>query len=139
MNEPIQEKHTTPDRQIVWYKDIKLLFGVILVVSTISLGFFSKGLVIAKFYEPFYLITGLSLYAFSWFLLLCGILLVGMETVRMIRQHIQNYIKRTIKETYGFTMSLPQKGLDYTKQLHKKSMERFSKKPAEEKSGEENA
>ena len=139
MNKSIQEKNATPERLIVWYKDIKLLFGVILVVSSIVLSFFSKGLIIAKIYEPFYLITGLSLYAFSWFLLLCGILLVGMETVRMIRQHIQNYIKKTIKDTYGFTISLPQKGLDYTKQLHKQGMERFRKKPAEEKSEEKNA
>ena len=127
------------EKQILWYKDKRLLFGVILVVSSIGIGLFSKGLIIAKIYEPFYLITGLSLYAFSWFLLLCGILLVGMETVRMIRQHIQSYIKKTIKETYGFTMSLPQKGLDYTKQWHKKSMERFNKKPSEEKSEEKNA
>lgn len=138
MSVQIQEKQAKPEKQILWYKDIKLLFGVILVVSSIVLSFFSKGLIIAKIYEPFYLITGLSLYAFSWFLLLCGILLVGLETVRMIRQHIQNYIKRTIKETYGFTISLPQKGLDYTKQLHKKGMERFRKKPAEEKSEEQN-
>ena len=139
MIEQIQEKQAKPEKQILWYKDKRLFFGVILVVSRLALSFFSKGLLIAKIYEPFYLITGLSLYAFSWFLLLCGILLVGLETVRMIRQHIQNYIKRTIKETYGFTISLPQKGLDYTKQLHKKSMDRFRKKPAEEKSEEQNA
>ena len=134
MVEQIQEKQAKSERQIVWYKDIKLLFGVILVVSSISLSFFSKGLIIAKIYEPLYLITGLSLYAFSWFLLLCGILLVGMETVRMIKQHIQNYIKRSIIETYGFTKSLPQKGLDYTKQLHKKGLDLMKAK--EEKAEE---
>ena len=133
MSEQTKANQARQERQIVWYKDTKLLFGVILVVISLVLGFFSKGIIIAKIYEPFYLITGLSIYAFSWLLLFAGILLVGVETVKMIRQHIHNYIKRSIMETYGFTKSLPRKGLHYTKHLHRKGLEKLGVRRKEEK------
>ena len=57
------------EQKIVWYKDKKLLAGFIVVILSIILGFYGKVLFIFKFYEPIYLITGLSIYAFSFILL----------------------------------------------------------------------
>ena len=105
---------------LVWWKDLKLLTGVILVLLSIILGFYGKGLFIVKFYEPVYLITGLSIWAFSWVLLLLGVFLVGWETVKMIQQRIHHHVRKTVKETYHYTKGLPKRGYRYTKGLHKK-------------------
>ena len=114
----------------VWWKDKKLLAGVILVVLSIILGTYGKVLFISKFYEPVYLITGLSIWVFSWILLLFGIFLVGWETVRMIQYSIHNHVRRTVKDTYQYTKGLPKKGYSYTKELHKKSMAKIKKSMA---------
>jgi len=111
------------EKPMVWWKDKKLLAGVVLVFLSIVLSFYSKGLIIIKFYEPIYLLTGLSIWIFSWILLLLGIFLVGWETVKMIQQRIHQGMKHTIKRTYHHAKQihkLPKKGIEYTKQLHKK-------------------
>ena len=110
-----------------WWKDKKLLAGVILVLLSIIVGFYGKGLFIIKFYQPVYLITGLSLWALSWLILLFGIFLVGLETVRMIKQRIQHHVKKTVKDTYHYTKELPGKSYRYTKKLHKKGYD-YTKK-----------
>ena len=83
-----------------WWKDRKLLSGVVLVVISMILGFYGKVLIISKFYEPIQVITGLSLWAFSWLLLFVGTLVIGWGTIRMIREKIKNRVKKTIKGTY---------------------------------------
>ena len=83
-----------------WWKDRKLLSGVVLVVISMILGFYGKVLIIAKFYEPIQVITGLSLWAFSWLLLFVGTLVIGWGTIRMIKERIKNRVKKTIKGTY---------------------------------------
>ena len=103
-------------KKIVWYKDLRFLSGITLIIISIIIGGFGKGLSILRFYKPVYLITGLSLWAFSWILIFLGIFLVGMETFRMIKQRIRHHIKRT----YHYTRELPKKGYHYTKNLHKK-------------------
>ena len=100
-----------------WTKDKKLLAGVILVITSFILGVFGKGLFIIKFYEPVYLITGLSIYAFSWILLFIGIFLVGLETVKRIQQKIHHHVRKTARQTF-----------EYTKGLHKKGMRKIYKK-----------
>ena len=90
----------------VWWKDKKLLAGVILVVLSIILGTYGKVLFISKFYEPVYLITGLSIWVFSWILLLFGIFLVGWETVKLIQQRIHHHVKKTVRNTYGYTKDI---------------------------------
>ena len=125
-------KNKMPDKkisqkQISWWKDRKLLTGVILVVLSFILGFYGKVLFIVKFYEPIYLITGLSLYAFSYILMFLGIFLVGWETIRMIQTRIQNQVKETIKETYDYTKKLPKKSYHYTKKLHEKGIDKIAK------------
>ena len=114
-------------QQIAWWKDKKLLAGVILVVLSFVLGVYSKVLVIAKIYEPFYVITGLSIYAFSWILLFLGVFLVGWETVKMIQMRIHHHVKKTVKGTYDYTKKLPRKGYQYTKDLHKKGIDKIKK------------
>lgn len=109
---------------IMWWKDKKLLAGVILVFLSIIIGFYGKVLSIVKIYEPIYLITGLSLWAFSWLLLFLGVFLVGWETVRMIQRRIHYHVKKTVKDTYAYTKKLPKKGYRYTKKIHKKLQKR---------------
>ena len=117
---------TNNQEPIIWWKDKKLLAGVILVLLSIIVGFYGKGLFIVKFYEPVYLITGLSLWAFSWVLLLLGVYLVGWETVKMIRYKIHHHVRKTVTDTYHYTKELPKKGYDYTKKLHKTGMDKIS-------------
>ncbi len=106
--------------KIIWWKGKKLLAGVILVFLSVILGFYGKFVFIARFYEPIGLITGLSIWVFSWFLLFMGAFLVGWETVKMIQQRINHQVKKTVKDTYDYTKGLPKKSYNYTKNLHKK-------------------
>lgn len=112
---------------IIWWKDRKLLAGIILVIASIILGFYGKIVIIAKFYEPIGLITGISLWTFSWILLFLGAFLVGWETVKMIQMRIQHHVKKTVKGTYDYTKSLPRKSYHYTRDLHKKGMDKIAK------------
>ena len=102
--------------KILWYKDVRFLSGITLIIISIIIGEFGKGLSIIKFYKPVYLITGLSLWAFSYILLFLGIFLVGWETVKMIKQRIHHHVKKT----YHYTKGLPKKGYHYTKELHRR-------------------
>jgi len=111
----------------VWWKDKKLLAGVILVVLSIILGTYGKVLFISKFYEPVYLITGLSIWVFSWILLLFGIFLVGWETVKLIQQRIHHHVKKTVRNTYDYTKDISKKGYKHTKNFHRKSMKKIAK------------
>ena len=94
----------------IWWKDKKLLTGVILVVLSIIFGTYGKVIFIAKFYEPIGLITGSSLWAFSWVLLFLGVFLVGWETIKMIQQRIHHHVKKTVKDTYDYTKEISKKG-----------------------------
>jgi uncharacterized membrane protein YcjF (UPF0283 family) len=108
-----------------WWKDKKLLAGIILVILSIILGFYGKVLFISKFYEPVYLITGLSIWAFSFILLFAGVFLVGWETVKLIHYRIHHHVRTTVKKTYHNARRLPTRGYYYTKKLHKKGMEKI--------------
>ena len=121
-------------QSIIWWKDKKLLIGIILIVLNISLGIYGKVLLITKFYEPFYLISGLSIYALSWIFLFLGIFLVGWETVKMIQYKIHHHVKKTMATTYRHAKTLPgkgyhytKKGYHYTKELHRKGIARIKK------------
>jgi len=130
---------------IEWYKDRKLLAGVILVILSIILGLYSKGLLglffanlLKKLYTPFYLLKGLSIYVLSWALLFLGVFLVGWETIKIIQQRINDNVKKTYRYTkglpkkgYDYTKELHKKGYDYTRKLHKKRVDRIAKKSKE--------
>ena len=115
------------NQKIYWWNDRKLLAGIILVVLSFILGVYSKILIVVKIYEPIAVITGLSIYAFSWILLFLGVFLVGWETVKIIQQTIKNQVKKTAKETYDYTKKLPKRSYQYTKELHKKGIRRIKK------------
>lgn len=115
------------ERKIIWLKDKKLLAGVVLVIISFILGFYGKALFILKFYEPVYLITGLSLWAFSFVILFLGVFLVGWGTVKMIQQRIRHHVRKTVKETYHHARELPKKSIHYTKKLHKKGVDKIAK------------
>ena len=114
-------------KRIKWLKDKRLLFGFILVLLSIIVGFYGKFLFIARFYEPVQAITGISIWVFSWVLLLLGIFLVGWETVKMMQQQIQHQVKRTVTKTYHHAKKLPRKGYRYTKKLHRQGMDKITK------------
>ena len=111
---------TIRERAIKWYHDRKLIIAFVIIAVSFVLGIYSKAIIITKFYKPIYLITGLSVWAFSWVLLFLGIFLVGWETVKMMQQRIHHHVRKTVKETYHYTRGLPKKGYKYTKKLHKK-------------------
>ena len=121
------ENESQSGKEIKWWKDKRLLAGVVLVVLSFALGVYGKVLLIIKFYQPVYLVTGLSIYAFSWILLFAGVFLVGWETVKIIQNRIQSQVKKTVKGTYNYTKKLPRRSYNYTKELHKKSMDRIKK------------
>lgn len=123
----VQEPVNTKEKPIVLWKDVKFLAGFVLVVLSVILSFFAKGLIIINITQPFHLIKGLSVYAFSWALLFIGIFLVGMEAVKMIKQKIHYHVKKSVKDTYGYTKKLPKDSIEYTKKLHRKSMDGLAK------------
>ena len=114
------------EKIIMWLKSKKLVIGFSLVVLSFMLGFYGKVLFIARFYEPFYLITGLSIFAFSWMLLFLGAFLVGRETVKTMQDRINQSVKKGVEDTYQYTKKLPKRGYDYTKELHKKGMDKIT-------------
>jgi len=111
------------DKPMQWYKDNKLIIGIVLVILSFILGFWGKVIIIVRFYEPVQLITGLSIYAFSFVLLFIGILLVGWQTVKIIQYRIHHQVRKTVKKTYHHAKGLPRKGYNYTKRLKNKLTE----------------
>ena len=97
------------DKLIVLWRDKKFLTGFALVILSIILGFYGKILFILKFYEPVQLITGLSIWAFSWILLFFGVFLVGWETIKTIQNQIKNNVKKTAKKGYDYTQNMGKK------------------------------
>ncbi len=107
----------TDNNKILWWKDRKLVTGIIIVALSFIIGTYGKVLSIAKFYEPIHLLTGLSLYAFSFVLMFIGAFLVGWETIKMINYKIHHHLKKTVKDTYNHAKEIHKKGYNYTKSL----------------------
>ena len=104
--------------QIKFWKDMKFIIGMILIILSIILGFYGKGLIgvffigyVRKLYQPFWLLTGLSVYAVSWLMLFLGVFLVGWETVQVIKYKIKSKVKHTVKRTYHHAKQIPKKGI----------------------------
>ena len=110
-----------------WFKDKKFFLGIVLVILSFALGFYGKALFIFKFYEPFYFITGLSIWAFSWILLFFGAFLLGAKTMEIIQKRIKHEVKKTVRGTYNYTRELPKKSYDYTKKLQKNGIDKITK------------
>ena len=92
-----------------WWKDKRLLIGVIFVVVSFLLGTYGKIVIITKIYEPINWITGLSIWAFSWIVLYIGAFLIGWGTIKIIKDRIRNRVKKTIKGTYQRARALTEK------------------------------
>ena len=118
---------TITEQPMKWYRDNKFLIGVILVVLSFILGLYSKVLIFVKFYEPIYLITGISLYALSFVLLFLGVFMVGWRTVKMIQSRIHHHVKKAVKKTYSNAKKFPRKATNYTKKLHRRGMNKINK------------
>ena len=116
----------TNEKIIIW-KDRKIITGIIIVVVSFLMGWVGKGLLIVKFYEPVYAITGISLEVASWILLFFGIFLVGWETIRLIQHKVHHHIRKTVKTTHHSAKELTRKSINYSKDFHKRSMAKISK------------
>jgi len=118
--------NTIRERAIKWYQDKKLIIAFIIIIISFILGFYSKAIIITKFYEPISLITGLSLYTFSWILLFIGVFMVGWSAVKVMHARIHHHVRKTVKDTYHHARKLPKRATDYTKNIHRKSMDRIA-------------
>ena len=122
----MEEKEQAPP--LVWWKEKKLVAGILLVVVSFVLGFYGKILIVAKYYEPIEVITGFSVWAFSWVLLFFGAFLVGRETVILVQKKIQSQMKETAMATYEYTRKIPKKSYDQMMKTSKSIKDRMGKK-----------
>ena len=115
---------------IKWYKDKKLIIAFIIIVISFILGFYGKALIILKFYEPIYVITGISIFAFSWVLLFVGIFMVGWATVKRMQQQIHENVKSAAKKTYYEAkyqaQNIPRRATSLTKSIHRKTLNKVA-------------
>ena len=120
---------TIKERAIKWYQDRKLMIAFIIIIISFILGFYGKALIIIKFYQPIYVITGISIFAFSWVLLFVGIFMVGWSTVKRMQHEINQNVKRAAKKTYygakHQAAGFPRKATNLTKIIHKKSIDKI--------------
>jgi hypothetical protein len=121
-----------PHKKLIWYRDIKLLAGIILVIISFVLGFFSKIVIFAApFVEPIIWWTGLSVYALSWIMLFFGAFLIGWESVKLMQQRINYHVIHATRKTYHYTTHYPKKGIHHAMTLHKKFKERHKHRKVE--------
>ncbi|MBI1936112.1 hypothetical protein HYS31_06745 [Candidatus Woesearchaeota archaeon] len=106
---------------LVWWKDIKLLIGLALVVLNFVLGFYAKVMMVVNIKDPFYWKVWVGVYAISWLMLFAGIYLLGFEGVKLIKANIKHNVKKTISDA----RKLPQKSVNYGRKLHKKSVSKI--------------
>ena len=114
------------DQPVQWYKDNKLMIGIVIVVISFILGLWGKVLIVAELYRPVELMTGISVYAFSWILLFLGAFIVGWRTVRRIHYRIHHHVKKTVAKTYNQAKKLPRKSYNHAKRLRKKGLDRIA-------------
>ena len=122
MEERKELKNESNQQPIIWWKDKKLLAGVILILLNFIVGVYAKILVLVD------VTNGLIVWAFSWVFLFLGIFLVGRETAKIIQATIHSGVKKTVKGTYEYTKGFPKKSYDYTERLSKKGIEKITTK-----------
>lgn len=115
--------HPKIDAPIIWYKDIALIVGIVLILISATMGFYGKFLFISTIYQsPIDWLPGLSLWLFSWIVLFIGISLVGWETFRIIKYKI----KHKMKKTYRQAKRIHRRNYYRAKRLHNKSLEKIA-------------
>ncbi|MEK6942778.1 MAG: hypothetical protein AABX00_01820 [Nanoarchaeota archaeon] len=130
----LNKKPRNIDTPIIWWKDINLFIGIFLILASLVIGFYGKGLIgiffsdlLSKLYSPFYLFTGLSVYGASWIVMFIGISIVGWETARIIQYKIRHKVKKTVKKTYKHAKNIHKKSGDYAKRLHNSNIDKIAK------------
>ena len=113
---------TIKEMAFKWYQDKKLIIAFILIIISFVLGFYSNAIIITEFYKPISLITGLSLYTFSWILMFIGVFMVGWRAVKAMHARIHHHVGKTVKDTYRHARKFPKRATNYTKKIHRKSM-----------------
>ena len=117
------------DKPIIWYKDIALIVGIVLMLISIFLGFYGKVLFISTIYQsPVEWLPGIVIWLFSWLVLFIGISLVGWETFRIIRYKITHRVKKA----YSDAKKLQKKSEYRAKRLHNKVLEKIAEMTKEE-------
>lgn len=120
---------TIKERAIKWYQDRKLMIAFIIIILSFVLGFYGKALIIIKFYQPIYVITGISIFAFSWVMLFVGIFMVGWSTVKRMQEEINQNVKIAAKKTYYQAKyqatNIPRNATKITIGMHRKSVDKI--------------
>ena len=117
------------NKPIIWYRDIALIVGIVLILISIFLGFYGKVLFISTIYRsPVEWLPGVVIWLFSWLVLFIGISLVGWETFRIIRYKITHRVKKA----YSDAKKLQKKSEYRAKRLHNKVLEKIGEMTKEE-------
>ena len=112
------KEEAAPDiHGIDWLSNRKVVIGVSLIVVSFVLGLFGKILPLVKLGDPVYVYAGIITWIVSWAILFLGALFIGRGAMNLLQQRVKFHAKRSMKEAYN-----------YTRDLHRKSMERLKSK-----------
>jgi hypothetical protein len=123
----LNKKPRNIENPIIWWKDLNLFIGIIFVIGSFILGLYGKAILISKVFDPIRALTGISIWAFSWFVLFVGISIVGWETVRIIKYKIKHKVHKTVKRTYTRAKKIHSKSHKYAKKLHNSNINKIAK------------
>ena len=120
------------NKPIVWYKDIALIVGVILILISIFLGLYGKVLLISTVYQsPVDWLPCVIVWLFSWLVLFIGISLVGWETFRIINYKINHRVRKAFRGA----KKLQKKSEYHAKKLHNEVLEKIGEMTKKEEEG----
>lgn len=115
---------TDKETPIVWYKDWKLIVGIITIIISFGLGIVGKIIPVIKFPNTKYIVAGISVYILSFVILFIGIVLVGTETIKIIRSKLTHNVKqihqksaKKIVETSNFLINQVNKKNELVKKV----------------------
>ncbi len=98
----------------------KLILASITVIVSLALGLYTKVMFVAQFYDPFQRWLNLSLYIFSWIMLVIAGFFVGKEALQLADQ----YVRQKLQESYNLTMDFQKKGIEKSIATTKKGFEK---------------
>ena len=74
------------------FRKIKFFLGILLIIASFLVG---------KIAIPFLAIdsgTGFAMYLFSWFMLITGLLLCGLEGLNFAKRHYKRWVKTILRK-----------------------------------------
>ncbi|PIN79773.1 hypothetical protein COV16_02480 [Candidatus Woesearchaeota archaeon CG10_big_fil_rev_8_21_14_0_10_34_8] len=105
---------------------LKLIVAIFIVIISLALGVYTKFMFLINLPDHFDWFD-LILYIMSWVMLFVAAFFVGKEALILADQ----YIKRKMRETYDVTVDIHRKGIkkgiQTTKNIHKKTVEQSKK------------